>query len=647
MGNFEKLLSPGKIGNVELKNRLVVPAMVANMCPDPHTATEQYIKYHEEKAKGGWGLIITEDYLINEHSGGYPHIAGIYTDEQVESHKAVPEACHKHGAKVFAQLYHAGRQATAAANGGMTPVSCSPIPDPWNNSEIHELTVDEIHRLVADFAHAAANAKRAGFDGVEIHAAHGYLIHEFTSPNCNKRTDEYGGTYENRMRFLKEIMLAVREAVGPDFAIQVRLSSQEETCGGRTSLESHRMWRDIERWGADSLHVSNSMYGTRGSHAIVGSYYQERGYGARFAAEAKKVVDIPVIAVASIHDPYMAEEILEEGDADFIGMARMSLTDPHLPNKLAVDDSVANIRPCARCLQGCTPSTYQGVPIYCMVNPELGHEWEWDYSPAPVKKKVLVAGGGVGGMEAARAAAMKGHDVVLFEATDKLGGQYLTACFPPHKGDFAGYLTWIIRQVEQAPNIEIRMSTPLTAQIAAAEKPDKVIVATGARPVERDYAGKGKNHVIEAQDLLRGKVQAGMFCVVIGGGLIGAETASFLATQCKASVTLTTRQKAFGTTMSPDIMIDLKAELIDNFVDIRTETSLKEVTDDGVIVTRNGVDEFIYADTVVTAFGTAAYDPISEALAGICDDVEVVGDAKEARLALQAIREGFVAGLNA
>lgn len=645
MSSFEMLLSPGKIGNVELKNRLVVPAMVANMCPDPHTATEQYVKYHEEKAKGGWGLIITEDYLINPHAGGYPHIAGIYTDEQVESHKAVPEACHKYGAKVFAQLYHAGRQATSDVNGGVLPMSCSPIPDPWNNSLVHELTVDEIHGLVDDFAKAAANAKRAGFDGVEIHAAHGYLIHEFTSPNCNKRTDEYGGNYENRMRFLKEVMEAVREATGPDFAIQVRLSSQEETCGGRTSLESHRMWRDIERWGADSLHVSNSMYGTRGSHGIVGSYYQERGYGARFAAEAKQVVDIPVVAVASIHDPYMAEEILEAGEADFIGMARMSLTDPHLPNKLRDEDSVQNIRPCVRCLQGCTPSTYQGVPLYCMVNPELGHEWEWDYSPAKVKKKIYIAGGGVAGMEAARAAALKGHDVVLFEASDKLGGQFLTASFPPHKGDFSGYLTWIIRQVQENPGIEIRMNTPLTADVIEADSPDKVIIATGARPVERSVPGLDKNHVIEAQDLLRGRDMAGMFCVVVGGGLIGAETASFLATQCKANVTLTTRQPAFGTTMSPDIMVDLKAELIDNFVDIRTNTTLKEIKDDGVIVECEGREEFIPCDTVVTAFGTSAYDPLSGELEGVCADVEVVGDAKDARLALEAIHEGFRAGL--
>ena len=356
-------------------------------------------------------------------------------------------------------------------------------------------------------------------------------------------------------------------------------------------------------------------------------------------------MDIPVIAVASIHDPYMAEEILEEGDADFIGMARMSLTDPHLPNKLRDEDSVANIRPCARCLQGCTPSTYQGVPIYCMVNPELGHEWEWDYSPAPEAKRIYVAGGGVGGMEAARAAAMKGHNVVLFEASDKLGGQYLTACFPPHKGDFAGYLAWIIRQVQNSPNIEIRMNTPLTVEIIERDSPDKVIVATGAKPTPRKVRGSDKNHVIEAQDLLRGKEMAGMFCVVVGGGLIGAETASFLSTQCKANVVLTTRQPAFGMTMSPDIMVDLKAELTDNFVDIRTKTALKEITDDGVIVDHDGKEEFIPCDTVVTAFGTSSYDPLSNRLSGICDDVEVIGDAREPRLALEAIREGFKTGL--
>lgn len=641
---FKHLLSPGKIGSCELKNRLVVGAMVANMCPAPHLATEQFIKYHEEKAKGGWGLIITEDYLINEHAGGYPHVAGLYSPEHVKSHRKLTEAVHKHGAKIFAQIYHAGRQATAAVNGGMTPVSCSPIPDPWNPSEVHELTIPEIEQLVADFAQAAANAKEAGFDGIEIHAAHGYLIHEFISLSCNKRTDRYGGSYENRMRFLHEIMDACRAAVGPDFPIQVRLSTQEETDGGRKALETHRMWRDIESWGADALHVSFSQYGTRSSHGIVGSFYQEHGYGARFAAEAKKIVNIPVLAVGSIHDPYMAEEILEEGNADFITMARMSLTDPHLPNKLAAGDA-NDIRPCVRCLQGCTASTYQGVPIYCMVNPELGHEWEYDYSPAAQKKRVYIAGGGVAGMEAARAAAIKGHEVVLFEASDALGGQFVTASYPPHKGDFAPFVGWQIRQLEKL-GVEVRMNTPLTADIVRAEHPDKVIVATGAKPTPRTYPGMDKNHVIEAQDLLRGRAQAGMFCIVIGGGLIGSETAAFLSTQCKASVAISTRQAEIGGGMDPGILVNLKEDLQKNFVTVYTNTSLKEITDEGVILA-SGDREWLHpCDTVVTAFGTTAYDPLSAELEGLCDVVKV-GDAVEARLALQAVREGFDAGFNA
>ncbi|MDR0817776.1 MAG: FAD-dependent oxidoreductase [Clostridiales Family XIII bacterium] len=644
MRNFERLLSPGKIGSLVIPNRLVVGPMVANMNPDRGFASEQFIRYHEEKAKGGWGLIITEDYRISEHSGGYPHIAGLYNEEQVISHKYFTDIIHQYDSKIFAQIYHAGRQANHNVNGGVQPVSCSPIPCPWNKEIPRELTTDEIKAVVSDFANASRNVKRAGFDGVEIHAAHGYLIHQFLSLNSNKRIDEYGGCYEHRVRFLREIMEAVREAVGDDFPVQVRVSAADEADGGRGVFESHRLFKDIEGFGADSIHVTFSMYGTWSSLGSVGSFYQPKGYGAHYAAEVKKLVDIPVLAVGSIHDPFMAEDILSRNDADFITMARMSLCDPQLPNKLKAGDT-EDIRPCVRCLQGCTASTYQGVPLNCMVNPELGHEFEYDYAPAATKKKVYIAGGGVAGMEAARAARLKGHEVVLFEAQDRLGGQFVIASYPPYKGDFAPYPAWLNRQLDRL-GVDIRLGTELTPGIVETGKPDKVIIATGVRPVIRHHKGIDLPKVMKAEDVLIGRSDAGMNVLVVGGGMIGSETAAFLGTMCKASVALTTRQSDIGGDMDHGIRDNLKDELKKNFVEVYTHTTLIEVTEDGAVLMTNGREWLYPCDTVVVAFGTQSYDPLSEKLTGKCETV-VVGDALEPRKAIEAVREGFVAGLNA
>ena len=521
---YEHLFSPKKIGNCEIPNRLVVTPMVANLNNPEGLATERYIRYHEEKAKGGWGLIITEDYAINDHARGYPLISGLWDESQIPGHKKLTDTIHKYNTKIFCQIYHAGRQSNPRVNGGVQPVSCSPIPCPWNKSIPKELTIEEIQQIIKEFGITAANVVKAGFDGIEIHAAHGYLIHQFLSPNSNKRVDEYGGNYENRVRFLKEVMQEVRKAVGPDFPMGVRLSAAEFADGGRTMFETRQIIRDIEAWGADYLHLTFGMYGTRSSVASVLSFFQSHGFAVQFAEEAKSLVKIPIITVGRIQEPWMAEDIIASGKADFIGMGRPSLCDPHYPNKVK-NGQYQDIRTCIGCLQGCTASTYMGVPIHCLVNPELGYEFETDYSPAPVKKKVFIAGGGVAGMEAARGAAIKGHEVHLYEKTDTLGGQFLSASYPPFKGEFASFPAWQIRQLKKL-GVHIHLNTPLTADIVKKEKPDKVILATGAQPIIPDIPGIDLPNVVLAEDVLRGRADTGMNVLVAGGGMIGSETAA-------------------------------------------------------------------------------------------------------------------------
>lgn len=641
----EKIFTPYKIGTCEVPNRLVVPAMVANMCPDEGKASEQYIRYHEEKAKGGWGLIITEDYRVNANAGGYPHVAALYDEAQIPGHKKFTDVIHQYDSKIFAQIYHAGRQANHMVNGDVQPLSCSPIACPWNKEIPKELTTDEIHEIVIDFGNTARNVVKAGFDGLEIHAAHGYLIHQFLSPNSNHRIDEYGGSYENRMRFLKEIMAEVRAQVGPDFPVIVRFSAEENTEGGRGMSESRQMLRDIEAWGADAIHLSNGMYGVRSSLGIVASFFQHHGWNVHFAEQAKKFLTIPLITVGRIADPQMAEDIIVSGHADFVAMGRESLTDPHWPNKARAGNN-DEIRHCIGCLQGCTASTYQGVPIYCLVNPELGHEFEFDYTPAEKSKTIYIAGAGVAGMEAARAAAIKGHQVELFEASNTVGGQFISAAYPPFKGEFATYTRWLYLQISKDDKIKLHLNTPLTAAMVKTGKPDKVIIATGAKAIIPKVPGIENANVVLAEDVLLGRSDAGLNVLVAGGGMVGSETAAFLGMQCKAKVTLIEMRPEIGMDMEAGIRDDLKDSLNRCFVDIRTETALAGVTSEGALIKQGDEEKLIPCDTVVLAIGTRANNPLAAELNGLCELV-VVGDALEARQALQASKEGFEAGLNA
>ena len=635
-----------KIGKCEIPNRLVVPAMVANMCPDRGLASEQYIRYHEEKAKGGFGLIITEDYRINPHAGGYPHIAGLWNEEQVESHKKFTDRIHQYDSKVFCQIYHAGRQATSAVNGGVPVVSCSPIPDPWNKQIPHELTVDEIHQIVKDFGNTAGNVVKAGFDGVEIHCAHGYLLHEFLSPNCNHRLDEYGGSYLNRIRFLHEVYDAVRAAVGPDFPVMIRISAEENTEGGRKFHETRQILKDIESWGVDAIHLSTGMYGVISSLGTVASHHQHHGWTMDFAAEAKKFIKIPIVTVGRISEPCMAEDILAEGKADFISLGRESLTDPHWPEK-AKAGKLNDIRHCVGCLQGCTASTYQGVPLYCMINPELGHEWEYDYTPVEKPKKVIVAGGGIAGLEAARAAAIKGHKVDLYEAKDTVGGQFISATYPPYKSDYGDYTAWVYRQVQKYDNITIHLNTELTIDMIKEAAPDKVIIATGAKAFIPELPGIHGANVVLAEDVLVGKADTGMNVVVAGAGTIGVETAAFLGTQCKSKVTMLSKYDTIAKEYDTGIRDDMKHLLDRLFVEIIRGAKIAGANEEGCLMEKDGKVTLIPCDTVVLAIGTRAYNPLEEQVKELGIDCVVVGDAVKARQAIQAISEGFKAGLNA
>ena len=347
-----ELFTPAKIGNCVIPNRLIVPAMVMNLCTEDGMITERYIKYIEEKAKGGWGMVITEDYAVNENAKGYKFIPGLYNDEQIEGNRKLTETVHKYDTKLFCQMYHPGRQSKHDVNGNVQPLAPSAIKDPFCMDLPREITVDEIHQIVKDFGSTAKRAKAAGFDGIEIHAAHGYLISEFLSPFTNKRVDEYGGCFENRTRILDEVYACIRENVGKDFPVQVRISANEYLLGGRTEADTYELVRHLDELGVDAIHVSNGMYASPVIRQIIAPMYTEHAFNIDTAEQVKKLVSCPVIVTNRINDPKMADTILKMGKADFIGMGRGSLADPYLPAK-AKAGQFENIRYCIGCLQGC------------------------------------------------------------------------------------------------------------------------------------------------------------------------------------------------------------------------------------------------------------------------------------------------------
>ncbi|MHC1684609.1 MAG: FAD-dependent oxidoreductase [Clostridiaceae bacterium] len=640
---FKKLFSPQKINVCEIPNRLAVTAMVANYCNDDGTATDRYIAYHEAKAKGGWGLIITEDYAVNKNAMGYKYIAGLWNDEQIKSHKKLTDTIHKYESKIFAQIYHAGRQSCSFVNGGMQPVAPSAIPCPWLRELPRELTIPEIEQIVKDFGDCASRVKKAGFDGVEIHAGHGYLLAEFMSTYVNKRTDKYGGCLDNRVRIIKEIYENVRRKVGEDFPVTIRFSAYEGFEGGRDIAESRVLAKLFEEWGFDALHVSNGAYGDHNKGGIVAPMYYPHAWTVDLAAEIKKLVDIPVFTVNRINDPRMAETILELDKADFIGMGRGSLADPELPNK-AKEGDLTSIRYCIGCLQGCTGALYVGGPLNCLVNPSLGREAELDYSKVDEPKSVLVIGGGPGGLEAARTAAIKGHKVSLYEKRSFLGGQFKSASYPPSKGELGTYIAWATNELNKL-GVDIHLNTELTKTLVDEINADVIIVATGGTPLMPPIKGIDKPHVVSAEDALLGNISTGDRVVVAGGGEVGGETAAHLAMQQKdVSVVemCPTLFRELDGVNKYNIMKILKEYDVKNY----TETKVVEILDNGVIVENNQGKFIISADTVVIGLGYKPNNKLAEELKENHDNVIVIAGAAKTSNALVATREGFDAGMS-
>ncbi|MBM3119760.1 MAG: FAD-dependent oxidoreductase [Chloroflexi bacterium] len=603
---FPKLFEPGRIGSMEVKNRLVMPPMATGLALKDGTVTDCQIDYYEERAKGGSGLVIVEITCVDSPVGkGNVRQIAIDDDRFIPGLTRLAEAIKRHGARAAIQLHHAGRQ-TSARWTGYQPVAPSSIPMP-GGEQPRELTLKEIAILVTRFGEAAERAKRAGFDGVEIHGAHCYLICQFLSPLSNQRQDAYGGSIENRARFLLEVIKAIREGVGKDYPVWCRLSAVEIGVEGGITLEDTQVVAKMaEKAGVDAIHVS--------AHTIAPArrppMAQPPCAFVPFAEGIKKVVSVPVIAVSRI-PPELGEEVIREGKADFVAMGRPLLADPGLPQKVATG-RMEDIRPCLYCLTCLDSLNWRKEGVCCTVNPTLGREREYAVKPAESPKRVIVVGGGPGGMEAARAAALRGHKVVLFDEGDELGGQLLLAAKPPFKETIETLRQYLVRQVTES-GVELRLRQRFTADLLAELKPDVVVLATGVTPFIPQIPGIQSEKVIPASQVLVG-AETGERVVVIGGELVGCETALYLAERGK-KVTIMRRGPELATKVHQFIREPLLGRLQYRGVSILTGVEYEEVTDSGVVI-RSGVGErkVVEADTVVLAAGAK---PSTELLASI------------------------------
>jgi len=602
------LFEPVQIGTLRAKNRLLMSAMSINFGVDDQCCvTDQLTQYFVERAKGGVGMMLVGGGSVHPGGQELPDLPQMFDDSCIPALVKMVEQVKAYDTLFGVQLMHGGRQSYLPQK-----VAPSAIPAPAVvKGEVRALEIKEIKDLIACFGDAAVRCQTAGFDFIEIHGAHGYLINQFLAPNSNIRTDEYGGSFENRTRFLFEIITDIQKKAGRDFPIGIRINGNDYIKNGWNIDDMVRLAPQLEAAGAAYLHISGGVYGS--SELTIPSMYTEHGCFVHLAEQVKRVVDIPVVTVGRIKDPKHANQILEQGKADVVALGRSLLADPYYPKK-AQDNEFHKIRPCIGCCLGCIHAVLAKEPGSCVVNPDVGREYKLvDHNIPTTKKNVLVVGGGPAGMAAARQFSINGHQVVLCEKGSAMGGLLALGAKAPGRRELNDILAFFEQELE-THQVQIKLNTELTKGLLDEIDPDIVVLATGSMPKMPVIKGlfTTKMNLVTNVDVISGqsKEALGEKLIVLGGGMTGLITADFLADQGKKVVVLN-RQKSFATEMSSNDRYYLRESLKKNDVTLYKNVSIKQFSNDGVTCKADN-EEVVLAgfDTVVIS---EQHEPIREA----------------------------------
>ena len=624
--NFPTMFTPIKIGTVTVPNRFVVPPMGNNFANPDGSMSDRSAAYYEARAKGGFGLITLESTVVYKEAKGGPRKPCLFDDAVIPSFKNVADRCHAYGAKVSIQLQHAGPEGNSKLTG--YPLKAASAIAPSAGREIPEaMPTEEVYKLIECYGDAARRAQLAGIDMVEVHCAHGYLVSTFVSARTNKRTDEFGGCFENRMRLPRLIIENIRKKTGGNMPILCRINARDEGDGGMDVHDAAAMAAYLEQvCGVDAIHVSRSIH--IHDEFMWAPNITHGGFNAELCTEIKRAVSVPVIIVGRFTEPQYAELLVKQGRADLVAFGRQSIADPELPNK-ARNGQLEKLTPCIACLLGCVPNMLKGNPITCAMNPCVGRELE--LKPAEVKKNVVVIGGGPGGMYAAEMCAKRGHSVTLLEKNAELGGHFLVASYPPGKGEISGAIRSFIVNCREA-GVDIRTNTEVTPELISELKPDAVIIATGSVPLRLPIPGLDTCGCSTAEDVLTGKVDTGKRVLVVGGGMVGCECVEFL-TEREHIVDMVEMKPVIGEDIVPEARKYIMANLEKHKVIQRVNARVKQFYADGVDYTDTvtGEDASMRGyDSVVLAMGYKSNNTLEEKLKELVPQVIVIGEARQA-----------------
>ena len=632
------MFTPLKIAGMEVKNRTFMAPMSLGYESQDGTVNEKMEAYWLRRAQGGVGCIIVDATSVDPNVPYLGNTLCFRDEESIKKYKNFTDKVHEYGCKIIPQITHPGPESISAFF-GVAPVASSTYPNSMGQMT-RELEKEELPGIVELYVKASLHAKEAGFDGIELHCAHAYmLLGSFLSPLRNKRTDEYGGSLLNRARLLFEVLGGIKAACGEDFPIILRMSGSERDPQGNTVEDMKRLVPYLERHGVDCFEISGGTQYER-CNKIIPCHGEEEFTNLKEARAIKKMATKPVITVGKILDAQLTEDVLEANEVDGVVIGRALLADPDFVEK-AEAKRYDEIAPCAACGVGCVGEQTKRRPATCVINPTAGRELEFEEKPAEEAKNIFIAGAGIGGLAAARMLAKRGHHVVVAEREKKAGGQLNLACRAPFKQEISKWIVYLLNECSRY-GVDIRYETEVTSDVIKAEQPDVVLLATGAEPFVLPV--EGKESMIQANDVLSGKVPIpGGNVAVIGGGMVGMETAEYVLHHARgaARVTLIEMLDGIGEGMVPNNLVPTMARFKQENVQMITGAKVKSIEAGTITVdTKQGEVKYPGFTHIVCAVGSKSWNPLYEEIKDTYETY-VIGDAKEVAQALEAVRAAY------